>query len=44
MRILLIDQILHFCFKFLLKDKRKTLKDKVSYKWAGTLIYFEKST
>lgn len=38
------DQIFHFCIKFMLKDKRKTLKDKEGYKWVGTLIYFEKST
>lgn len=39
-----LDQTFHFGFKFLLKEKRKTLKDKESYKWAGTLIYFEQPT
>lgn len=44
MNIRHLDQTFHFCFKFLLEDKRKTLKDKESYKWAGTVIYFEQST
>lgn len=43
MCILHIHQTIHFYFKLLLQDRRKTLKDKWSCKGAGTLIYFEKS-